>query len=183
MNILKIELTQHFFFCIVFIGMNKIHRLVSVQHIPASLKETWDFFSDPKNLATITPPFLNLFITNEVFGEEVYPGQIMTYNVRPILGIKLEWMTEITHVEKQKMFVDEQRKGPYKLWHHQHHFKTANGNTEMMDLVHYRLPLSFLGEMMHPAVERKLLEIFTFRFKKIIELFGDTGAALNVKID
>jgi len=163
--------------------MSKIHRLVSVQQIPVSLEKTWQFFSDPKNLMTITPPFLNLVITNEVFGEEVYPGQVMTYKVKPLLGIGVEWMTEITHVEKQKMFVDEQRKGPYKLWHHQHHFKTKNGNTEMIDIVHYRLPFSFLGEAMHFIVKKKLLEIFSYRYKKIIELFGDAGESMNVKID
>jgi len=163
--------------------MSKIHRLVSIQQIPASLEKTWQFFSDPKNLMAITPPFLNLVITNEVFGEEAYPGQIITYKVKPLLGIAVEWMTEITHVEKQKMFVDEQRKGPYKLWHHQHHFKAKNENTEMIDIVHYRLPFSFLGETMHPIVKKKLLGIFSYRYKKVIELFGDAGENMNVKID
>lgn len=163
--------------------MSKIHRLVSVQQIPASVEKTWQFFSDPKNLMIITPPFLNLVITNEVFGEEAYAGQVMTYKVKPLMGIGIEWMTEITHVENQKMFVDEQRKGPYKLWHHQHHFRTMHGNTRMIDIVHYRLPFSFLGETMHPIVKKKLLEIFSYRFEKIVELFGDAGESMNVKID
>jgi len=163
--------------------MSKVYRLISVQQIPLSLEETWQFFSDPKNLMSITPPFLNLVITNEVFGEEVYPGQIMTYKVKPFLGIGMEWMTEITHVEKRKMFVDEQRKGPYRLWHHQHHFKTKNGNTEMIDIVHYRLPFSFFGETMRFIVKKKLLEIFSYRYKKICELLGDAGESMNVRID
>jgi len=152
--------------------MSKIHRLVSIQQIPASLEKTWQFFSDPKNLMAITPPFLNLVITNEVFGEEAYPGQIMTYKVKPLLGIAVEWMTEITHVEKQKMFVDEQIKGPYKLWHHQHHFRTIEGGTEMRDIVHYSLPLGIIGETAHPLVKKKLLEIFHFRFETVNELFS-----------
>ena len=163
--------------------MSKIHRLISVQQIAAPLEKTWQFFSDPANLMTITPPFLNLAITNEIFGNEVYPGQIMTYKVRPLFAVAVEWMTEITHVEMGKMFVDEQRKGPYRLWHHQHHFKTKNDGTEMIDIVHYRLPFSFLGEMVHPLVKKKLQEIFSYRYKKIIDLFGETGERINLKID
>jgi len=151
--------------------MGTVHHLLSSQKLPVSLQETWTFFSDAHNLLTMTPPFLNLRVTNEVFGEEVYPGQIITYKVKPLAGIAVEWVTEITHVEKEKMFVDEQRKGPYKLWHHQHHFKSIEGGTEMTDLVHYRLP--FGGNMVHPIVKKKLIEIFTYRFQKINELFGN----------
>jgi ligand-binding SRPBCC domain-containing protein len=102
--------------------------------MPVSLEQAWDFFSNPNNLLTITPPFLNLKITNKVYGDEIYAGQIITYKVKPLLGIPLFWLTEIRHVERLKMFVDEQRKGPYKLWHHQHHFKAIEGGVEMKDL-------------------------------------------------
>ena len=107
--------------------MSAVHTLRNVQRIPATLEKTWGFFSDPNNLLNITPPFLNLKVTNEIFGTETYPGQIITYTVKPLFGIPIHWMTEITHVEPKKLFVDEQRKGPYKLWHHQHHFKTITG--------------------------------------------------------
>ncbi|MDQ3278926.1 MAG: SRPBCC family protein, partial [Bacteroidota bacterium] len=115
--------------------MGKVYSLQSVQKVPASLDAVWAFFSDATNLMAVTPPHLNLKVTNKVYGEGVYPGQVMTYTVKPLLGIPLSWMTEITHVAEKKYFVDEQRKGPYKLWHHQHHFRAIEGGVEMTDLV------------------------------------------------
>jgi len=140
--------------------------------MPVSLENAWKFFSNAQNLLTITPPFLDFKITNEVFGEDVYPGQIFIYKLRPVSGMILSWVTEITHVENEKLFVDEQRKGPYELWHHQHHFKAIEGGTEMTDLVHYRLPMGIVGEMAHPIVKKKLEGIFRYRYYKIVELFG-----------
>jgi ligand-binding SRPBCC domain-containing protein len=109
----------------------------------------------------------------------------MLYTVKPLLGISVSWMTEITHVERLKLFVDEQRKGPYQLWHHQHHFKTIEGGVEMTDLVHYRLPFSFLGDIAHSAiVSKKLTDIFTYRYFKINELFGDwPGSNISLKVE
>lgn len=153
--------------------MSKVFCLKSIQKIPVPLSKAWSFFSDPHNLLTITPPFLNLKVTNDIFSKEVYPGQVMIYTVKPLLGIPFEWMTEITHIEKEKFFVDEQRKGPYKLWHHQHHFKSIDGQTEMTDLVHYRLPAGIFGSVLnHLVVKDKLISIFDYRYKKIGELFG-----------
>lgn len=164
--------------------MSKIHHLLSVQKLPVSLEETWKFFSDPHNLLTITPSFLNLKVANEIFGEEVYQGQIITYKVKPLAGISVSWMTEITHLENEKMFVDEQRNGPYKLWHHQHHFKAIDGGTEMTDIVHYSLPFGMIGEIVHPVVKKKLLEIFTYRHNKINELFGKwPNQKLNIRLN
>lgn len=164
--------------------MSKVHHLIGVQKIPLSLEKTWEFFSDPHNLLTITPPFLNLKVTNEVFGEEVYAGQIISYKVNPLAGIAVSWTTEITHVEKEKMFVDRQIKGPYKLWHHQHYFKSIEGGTEMTDIVHYRLPFGLAGEMAHSIVKTKLIEIFTYRFDKVNELFGNwPDQKLNFKME
>ena len=154
--------------------MGQVHYLKSIQKVPVSIEEAWKFFSNPHNLLAITPPFLNLKMTNELFGEEVYAGQVMTYTVKPLFGIPLQWMTEITHVERLKLFVDEQRKGPYQLWHHQHHFKSIEGGVEMTDLVHYRLPLGLLGNAMNSiTVKNKLREIFTYRYFKVNEIFGD----------
>ena len=165
--------------------MGKVYSLKNIQKIPASLESTWKFFSDPQNLHLLTPPFLNLTITNKLFGNEVYAGQVMTYHVKPLLGIKVSWMTEITHVEAMKFFVDEQRKGPYKLWHHQHHFKEIEGGVEMTDLVHYRLPFGFFGEAGHGIiVKKKLHEIFQYRFEKIVALFGKwENEEMNLQID
>jgi len=143
------------------------------QFIPVTLDEAWDFFSHPKNLAVMTPAYLNLKFTNELYGNEMYPGQVMTYNVRPILGIPMFWMTEITHVVPKQFFVDEQRFGPYALWHHQHHFKEVDGGVEMTDLIHYKAPLGFLGDIANSLFIGKQLEaIFAFRKKKVEELFG-----------
>jgi ligand-binding SRPBCC domain-containing protein len=150
-----------------------VHVLKTVQKIPVSLEEAWDFFSHPRNLAVMTPEYLNLKFTNELYGEEMYPGQVMTYRVKPLLGIPLFWMTEITHVQPGKFFVDEQRFGPYSLWHHQHHFREIPGGVEMTDLVHYKLPLGFLGDIAHGLFVRKQLEsIFDFRYAKVESLFG-----------
>ncbi|HET7899004.1 MAG TPA: SRPBCC family protein [Flavisolibacter sp.] len=164
--------------------MSKVYSLYSRQLVPASLDKVWRFFSDAKNLLAVTPPHLNLKVTNDVYGESVYAGQVMTYRVKPLLGIPMFWMTEITHVEEKKYFVDEQRKGPYKLWHHQHHFGPIDGGVEMIDLVHYRLPLGPLGSIANSLVVKKELEkIFTYRYQKINELFGQwQGGKMEIKI-
>jgi ligand-binding SRPBCC domain-containing protein len=153
--------------------MSKVHVLKSIQRLPVSLEEAWGFFSNPKNLAILTPPSLNLKFTNELFGEEMYPGQIITYKVKPLFGIPLFWMTEITHVDKYKFFVDEQRKGPYALWHHQHHFLPVDGGVEMTDLVHYRVPFGIFGRLAHRLfIKKELDQIFKYRFSRVEELFG-----------
>ena len=150
-----------------------VHQLKTVQRIPVSLDEAWDFFSHPKNLAIMTPEHLNLKFTNELFGDEMYPGQVMTYNVKPVLGIPLFWMTEITHVRPKQFFVDEQRFGPYSLWHHQHHFRPIEGGVEMTDLIHYKVPGWFVGDIANKLfISRQLEGIFNFRYKKVEELFG-----------
>jgi ligand-binding SRPBCC domain-containing protein len=152
--------------------MSRVNILRQVQKLPISVEECWDFFSHPKNLAVITPPELNLRFTNEIFGDEIYPGQIITYNVKPLLGIPLFWMTEITHVERHKLFVDEQRKGPYSMWHHQHHFKAIAGGVEMTDIVHYKLPFGIFGALGKPLVTKQLDAVFAFRKVQVEKLFG-----------
>jgi ligand-binding SRPBCC domain-containing protein len=104
-------------------------------------------------------------------GEEIYTGQLITYKVRTLLGIGLIWVSEITHVERHKLFVDEQRKGPYKLWHHEHHFKPVNGSTEITDIVQYKLPFGILGNLGLPIVEKQLKGIFSYRRRKVEEMF------------
>jgi ligand-binding SRPBCC domain-containing protein len=164
--------------------MGKVYSLYSKQNIPSSIEDVWKFFSDANNLLSVTPPHLNLKATNEIYGDEVYAGQVMTYNVKPLFGITFSWMTEIKHVQSLKYFVDEQRKGPYKLWHHQHHFKTIAGGVEMIDIVHYRLPFGPLGSIANELmVKKELRKIFSYRYNKIIELFGEwKGTAMEVKI-
>ena len=151
-----------------------VYTLERTQTLPISLEQAWDFFSSPANLKEITPDHMGFDIqSNPRFLGKMYPGQVITYIVRPILGIPLFWMTEITHVEHGKFFVDEQRVGPYALWHHQHHFKAVSGGVEATDLVHYQLPLGILGRFAHWLfVKRQLESIFRYRWNKLEQLFG-----------
>lgn len=153
--------------------MSKVYSFKTIQKIPVSLDKAWDFFSDPANLETITPDNMGFKTISKFHGDTMYAGQLIEYRVSPVLGIPLYWMTEITHVVDKKFFVDEQRFGPYSLWHHQHHFKVIEGGIEMTDIVHYKLPLWFLGNIANGIFVKKKLEgIFDFRYKKVEELFG-----------
>jgi ligand-binding SRPBCC domain-containing protein len=150
-----------------------VYSLRTVQKIPVPLEKAWDFFSHPANLAEMTPAYLNLRFTNELFGEAMYPGQVITYRVKPVLGIPMFWMTEIAHVDPLRYFVDEQRTGPYRIWHHQHHFKSIDGGVEMTDIVHYQPPLGWLGAMANSLlIKGQLKTIFDYRYQKVEELFG-----------
>ena len=152
--------------------MSKTYSLKTVQHIPISSDEAWDFFSSPENLRTITPSHLQMDIISKYKSEKIYAGQLIEYKLRPLLNIPMHWVTEITHVEEKKYFVDEQRFGPFGLWHHQHHFCAIEGGVEMTDIVHYKLPLGFLGNIAHALFVRKQVKhIFDYRFKKVATLF------------
>ncbi len=152
----------------------KSYQLIFVQHYPISLSETWSFFSSPYNLVKITPEDMTFEVTSKTDqNDKMYPGMIITYKVSPLLGIKLNWMTEITQVEHEKYFIDEQRFGPFKFWHHQHHFKSIDGGTEMTDILTYALPMGIFGQMAHALiVKNKLQAIFKFREEKTKELLG-----------
>ncbi|WP_315818540.1 SRPBCC family protein [Paraflavitalea speifideaquila] len=132
-----------------------VHSLKAIQHIPISLPDAWDFFSSAANLQEITPGDVRFTITSTLHGDRIYPGQIIEYKIKPLWGIEWYWMTEITHVEPGKYFADEQRYGPYSLWHHQHHFKAVEGGVEMTDIVHYKIPGGWLGELLHAWKIRK----------------------------
>ncbi|MFT3677804.1 MAG: SRPBCC family protein [Chitinophagaceae bacterium] len=150
-----------------------VYSLKAVQQLPVSIDQAWDFFSSPANLQLITPPEMGFTVISLYHGPRIYPGQIIEYKLKPLLGIPVYWMTEITHVQDKAFFVDEQRFGPYSLWHHQHHFRTIDRGVEMTDIVHYKLPLAFVGRLMHWLLVRKKLErIFQYRHSKIEELLG-----------
>jgi ligand-binding SRPBCC domain-containing protein len=149
-----------------------MHTLETKQVIPGTLDEIWDFFSDPSNLAVITPPDMGFRITGRS-ADYMYPGMIIRYRVRPLMGIPVTWVTEITHVMEKKYFVDEQRIGPYRLWHHQHHFRKVDEGIEVHDIVDYSLPLGFLGKLANRLFIRKKLDhIFDYRSEKVRERFG-----------
>lgn len=133
----------------------------------------WDFISRPENLKKITPDYMGFNITSEGDYSEMYEGMIISYKVSPVLGIKTTWVTEITHVELGKYFVDEQRVGPYALWHHQHFLEEQDGGTMMSDIVSYRPPFGVLGDIANSLmIKNKLEEIFAYRKKALTELFG-----------
>jgi len=154
----------------------KVETLKSVQQLPISMEEAWAFFATPKNLEKITPPDMTFKILSDLGDGEMYPGMFIKYYVSPFLGIKLFWTTEITHVETQRFFVDEQRVGPFKIWHHQHHFKPIEGGVEMTDIVDYAVPFGIVGSIAKALfVNKQVKNIFTFRHQTLENLFGKIG--------
>lgn len=150
----------------------KIYRLSETQVIRAPIERCWDFFSNPKNLALITPEALDFQILGEL-PAAIYPGLMIEYRVRPVLGLPLVWLTEITHAEAPHYFVDEQRTGPYRLWHHEHFFSAMpDGRTEIRDVVTYALPFGPFGQIAHALfVRRQLQHIFDHRRQAIAKIF------------
>ncbi len=151
-----------------------LHTLQTKQFLKADIHTLWDFMSSPKNLAKITPEYMGFHIlSNEADIAKMYAGQIIEYYVTPVAGIKMHWVTEITHVEHLHYFVDEQRFGPYKLWHHKHFLKEVEGGVEMIDIVHYKIPFGFLGKIANTLfIKKKLNEIFNHRFKTLEKMFN-----------
>ncbi|MEJ6674363.1 MAG: SRPBCC family protein [Polaribacter sp.] len=150
----------------------KIYTLHKKQQLPISVDTAWKFLSNPKNLKIITPDYMSFNIVSHI-DRPLYTGQIIQYIVTPLLGIKTKWVSEITHIEEKKYFVDEQMYGPYALWHHKHFIKEIDGGVEMEDIIDYKVPLGLLGQTAHPfIVKPKLEEIFNYRQQKLEELFG-----------
>lgn len=153
--------------------MSKVYSIKAVQTIPVTLQQAWDFFSRPDNLKDITPAHMGFTIRSKHHGEKMYAGQIIEYTLKPLFGIPVYWMTEITHVDEGNYFIDEQRFGPYSLWHHQHHFKAVSGGVEMTDIVHYKIPFGFVGDMANAwFVNKQLKQIFDFRYHSIENKFA-----------
>jgi len=148
-----------------------MYTLRRSQQLPITLGTAWQFFSDPRNLPVITPPDLGFEITSGL-PERMYAGMVVTYRVTALAGIRVNWVTEITHVQEPTFFVDEQRFGPYRFWHHQHHFKAVAGGTEMTDLVSYLLPLQPFGQLAAPVVRRRLDDIFDYRRQVLATIFA-----------
>jgi len=151
----------------------KIYIIDQTQILPVTLEKAWDFFSNPANLEEITPPWLKFNIHSDI-EEEMYPGMIIRYRVTALFGIPMNWVTEITQAEKKKYFIDEQRFGPYKFWHHQHHFRAVDNGVEIRDIVHYGLPFGILGRIVHAfKIKGQLREIFEYRQRFLGKRFGE----------
>ncbi|KVV15346.1 SRPBCC family protein [Flavobacterium sp. TMP13] len=150
----------------------KLYKKESKQLVDASLEECWHFFSDPSNLQKITPATMGFQVT-DFDQKKMYQGQIIAYKISPLLGIKMSWVTEITTVRDKEFFIDEQRFGPYSFWHHKHYFEETPQGTLMTDVVHYGVPLGFIGRIMNSLVIEKQLEtIFKYRHQKVEQLFN-----------
>lgn len=150
--------------------------LQSVQMLPVGIDEAWEFFSNPSKLKDITPPYMGFDITSDYSNGKMYQGMIITYKVSPLLNIPMNWVTEITQVRVPYFFVDNQKSGPFKFWHHQHIFREVEGGTEMMDIVNYAVPYGLFGRVLENAiVKRRVEEIFRFRRRKLESIFGKMG--------
>lgn len=156
--------------------MARVHILEVSQDIPATIETVWNFFATPRNLRIITPPDMEFEI---LWGTEepMYAGQLIAYRVRILPGWRVFWLTQITHLEPMRRFVDEQRVGPYSLWIHEHHFEPIEGGVRMRDRVTYGVPFGLLGMFVHRMYVRRQLErIFAYRAAKIEEIFpGEAG--------
>lgn len=160
------------------------HSIKTVQKIPVSLEEAWKFFASPANLDAITPGDVGFKIISKFNGEKMFAGQLIEYKVSPLFKIPLYWKTEITEITDSKYFIDEQKKGPYSLWRHQHHFVEIDGGVEMTDIVDYKNSLGFIFEIANFLfVKNKLKRIFEYRFQKIEELLGKwDDQQMNIEI-
>ena len=150
----------------------KLYRLERQTLLATDLTSAWRFFSDPRNLAAITPPWLDFRIHSAV-PERMYAGMLVEYRVHPLAGIPLRWITEITQVREPHFFIDEQRFGPYRFWHHQHRFEACAGGTAMTDVVHYGLPGDpFSRPLQRWLVAPRLAAIFAYRHEQLSQRLG-----------
>lgn len=143
------------------------------QFIPRPIEQVWSFFSRPENLNSMTPETVSFEILSDVAGVEMFPGMIVRYRISPFAGIKMRWVTEITHISEGKYFIDEQRFGPYAFWHHLHWFEAQGEGVLMRDILHYKVPYGLLGDVVNLIlVEPKIEEIFRFRKEAVEKVFG-----------
>ena len=151
------------------------YQFKSKSLIKADISEVWDFISSPLNLKKITPEYMGFVVTNKMAEQKMYPGMIITYKVSPVLGIKMNWVTEITQVKELEYFVDEQRIGPYAMWHHEHKIEAIEGGVLMTDIVSYQPPFGFIGAIANSLFIRKQLQgIFDYRKTAMEKQFGKT---------
>ncbi|MGM0408075.1 MAG: SRPBCC family protein [Bacteroidota bacterium] len=150
-----------------------MYHLRRTQKIPITLDKAWDFFSKPDNLKLITPTYMNFKILSRSDAGDMYPGMIISYQLSPLFNLSVKWATEITQAKEKTYFIDNQIKGPYKIWHHEHRFKSISDGIEMNDILYYDLPFGFLGKIANRIfVQKRVNDIFNYRAQKIQEIFG-----------
>ena len=150
----------------------KVYKLERFQFLPISIDHAWNFFSSQKNLKEITPKYMKFIITYISGKEKMYADQLISYIVNILPGLPVRWTTEITHVNEPLYFIDEQRFGPYALWHHQHHFKAVDSGVKMTDIVNYAIPLGIFGRFANWLfVSKKVRAIFDYRFEVLEKKF------------
>jgi ligand-binding SRPBCC domain-containing protein len=150
-----------------------VHQLKREQQLSCDIETAWKFFSSANNLSKITPKDMNFIVRTKLENDEIYEGMTIDYYVSPLLGIKMDWRTEITQVDQHRSFTDFQMKGPYKLWNHFHEFIPNEKGVLIKDTVDYELPMGFLGEIAHKLfVKNKLEHIFSYRFNILEEMFN-----------
>jgi ligand-binding SRPBCC domain-containing protein len=148
-------------------------QFVRTQKVNATIDEIWDFISSPMNLKEITPDYMGFEVTSPNLPKRMYAGMIISYKVSPLLGIKMHWLTEITQVKKKEFFIDEQRIGPYRMWHHQHHLIPIKNGVLMRDIVTYVPPFGWIGVLANKwMIRKKLNQIFDYRENKVNQIFG-----------
>jgi ligand-binding SRPBCC domain-containing protein len=161
-----------------------VYQFLRKQMILSDLKSVWKFLSSPQNLQVITPGFLGFQVVSHNMPGKIYPGQIIIYQVKPVLKLRMTWVTEITHVRELFYFVDEQRAGPFRMWHHEHILETVDRGVEVVDRITYKLPFGFAGRVFHKSlVLGQLNKIFDYRERKLQELFNSNMRNKNLIID
>lgn len=155
------------------------YQLEFKQLLPANLNEVWAFISNPANLKHITPAYMGFDITSKDLPERMYPGMIISYKVRPFAGIRLTWITEITQIHEKEYFIDEQRSGPYALWHHQHKLEPVQEGVLMTDIISYKPPMGILGALANKLfIKDQLHDIFSYRKKALEQQFKKDSFSL-----
>ena len=156
----------------------KLYRLQRIQNLPISQNEAWQFFSQPLNLPEITPAWLGFRLNNAV-PERMFAGMVISYRIKPLFGIPATWISEITHAHEPDYFIDEQRFGPYRFWHHRHNFKALDNGTKICDIVHYAIGFGILGHWVQRLmVAPRLDNIFNYRYERLKQIFSEnTGGS------
>ncbi len=150
-----------------------LYTLKRTQKVPITVDEAWEFLSNPRNLTEMTPKDMKFTVLTEI-DKPLYAGQIFQYSVSPLPGMKTKWVSEITQVKAKEYFIDVQLEGPYAFWHHQHFIYKIKGGVIMEDIIHYKVPLGWIGQLLHPIIVLpKLKKIFEFRQQKIRDMFGE----------